>query len=178
MAQVRDHEVEIECKLISDMDIRPQECPACGFNILIRRSYKFIDLQDIGTISIKRILRHEMVLWECKKCGNQFTIRNTKVPFDTNYTNDVKQYVLKRVLEMGDSMRRVVSDLAILHNVTIDVSTIHKWIDAKASREADVKNGTEELVIIEHSGALSLDSTFKVVRRKKSESTQIKVVRS
>jgi len=169
MNQVQDHGMEIEYKVISDMNIRPEACVSCGFKTLIRRSYKFIDLQDIGTISIKRILRHEMVLWECKNCGNQFTIKNPNLPFDTNYTNDVKQYVLKRVLEMGDSMKRVASDLALLHNVTINVATIHKWIDAKASRDADVKNMDEEPVIIEHSGALSLDATFKAVRRKKNE---------
>jgi len=169
MNQVQDHEVETDYKLISDMDIRPEACVRCGFKTLIRRSYKFIDLQDIGAISIKRILRHEMVLWECKNCGNQFTIKNPNVPFDTNYTNDVKQYVLKRVLEMGDSMKRVASDLALLHNVTINVATIHKWIDAKASRDADVKNRDEEPIIIEYSGALSLDATFRSVRRKKNE---------
>jgi len=114
-------------------------------------------------------MRHEQVLWQCKYCGNLFTIRNPNLPFDTNYTDDVKNYVLKRVLDLGDTMRRVVSDLAVLHNVKINVSTIHNWIDVKASREANEKYINGEIPVIEHSGALSLDATFKVVRRKKSE---------
>jgi hypothetical protein len=169
MKQVQDHDVEIEYKFVSDMEIRPGACIDCMFTVLIRRSYKFIDLQDLGSPSIKRILRHEVVLWECKNCGRQFTIKNQKLPLDTNYTKDVKNYVLKRVLEMGDSMKRVVSDLATLHNVTIDVSTIHKWVNIKAAREAEAEYIAGDQLIIEHSGALSLDATFKVVRRKKSE---------
>jgi len=87
MKSAPDQEVKTEYKLVSDMDIRPNACINCAFTVLIRRSYKFIDLQDIGSPSIKRILRHEMVLWECKKCGKQFT-----------------------------TMKRVASDLALLHH--------------------------------------------------------------
>jgi hypothetical protein len=173
MKLVHDHNVDIEYKIVSDMDIRPETCIGCKTTVLIRRSYKFIDHQDLGSPSIKRILRHEMVLWECKNCGKQFTIKNPNLLFDTNYTSDVKKYVLNRVLEMGDSMKRVVTDLAVLHNVAIDVSTIHRWIDAKAAREATDNRIAEEQLVIEHSGALSLDATFKVVRRKKSEPIQI-----
>jgi hypothetical protein len=169
MKQVQDLEVKIEYKLVSDMSIRPEACIDCGFKILIRRSYKLIDLQDIGSTRTKRIMRHENILWECKKCGKQFTIRNPNLPFDTNYTDDVKEYVIKRVLERGDSMRRVASDLASLHNVTINVSTIHKWIDTNALHDDDVKKMDEEPFIIEHSGALSLDATFKAVRNKKND---------
>ena len=144
MKLVHDHNVDIEYKIVSDMDIRPETCIGCKTTVLIRRSYKFIDHQDLGSPSIKRILRHEMVLWECKNCGKQFTIKNPNLLFDTNYTSDVKKYVLNRVLEMGDSMKRVVTDLAVLHNVAIDVSTIHRWIDAKAAREATDNRIAEE----------------------------------
>ena len=169
MAPDERHECEIEYKTVSDMDIRPSACIACGFETLIRRSYKFIDHQDLGTPRVKRILRHERVLWECKRCGKQFTIRNPRVLFDSEYTFDVKEYVLMRVLEKGDSMHRVVSDLATMHHVTIKAPTIHAWIDEKKAHDANGDKMDTDLAIIEHSGALSLDATFKAVRVKKSQ---------
>jgi hypothetical protein len=49
MKRIQDLEVEIEYKLVSDMSIRPEVCIDCGFKVLIRRSYRLIDLQDIGS---------------------------------------------------------------------------------------------------------------------------------
>ena len=47
MKPVHDHDVDIEYKIVSDMDIRPEACIGCNTTVLIRRSYKFIDLQEI-----------------------------------------------------------------------------------------------------------------------------------
>ena len=178
MAPVEIDGVEIEYKQFSDMDIPPQACIACGFEALIRRSYKFIDRQDLGTPRVKRVLRHERVLWECKRCGKQFTITNPRAPFDSSYTEDVKQYVLLRVLERGDSMHRVASDLSLLHNVTIKVPTIRAWIEINKARDENDKRMRDEQLIIAHSGALSLDATFRTVKIKKNDQMMTKGVRS
>ena len=178
MAPVDDYGIELEYKRVTDMDMAPRACIACGFGGVIRRSYKFIDRQDLGTPFVKRILRHERVLWECKKCGKQFTISNPRVPFDSGYTDDVKKYVSMRVLEKGDSMHRVASDLLSLHNITIKMQTIHAWINECRARDGDEKRKQVEPAIIEHSGALSLDATFKTVHVKKNDRMTTEVVRS
>lgn len=55
-----------EYKMVSDKDIRPEKCVACGGDKIIRRGHQYHDMQDLGTPTIKRILRHEKITWECK----------------------------------------------------------------------------------------------------------------
>ena len=155
--------------VVSDMELKPTECGSCGWREIIRRTYKFFDRQDLGTPKRKRIQRHEWVLFECKKCGAQFTIFNPNISTDTKYTDDVKEYVFKRVLEKGDSMHRVSSDLKDLHNVDLAVQTISEWVMKK--KAGDMANQPAELQAEPTFGpaeAISLDGTFKAVNPKKN----------
>lgn len=159
-----------EYVVVSDMELKPTECVSCGGREIIRRTYKFIDRQDLGTPRRKRIQRHEWVLFECKKCGMQFTIFNPYISVDTKYTDDVKEYVFKRVLEKGDSMHRVSSDLKDLHNVDLAVQTISEWVMKKkeggmTSKEVERKPEPAP----EQVEAISLDGTFRAVNPKKND---------
>ncbi len=161
---------EPEYQLVSDMELKPSECIACGHREIIRRTYKFIDRQDLGTPKIKRIQRHERVLFECKKCGTQFAIANPNISSDSRYTDDVKEYVFKRVLDMGDSMHRVSSDLKVLHNVDLAVQTISDWITKR--KETDTSNLPEAKAPSARNpdiDVMTLDGTFKAVNPKKND---------
>lgn len=158
--------VKTEYKRVSDGDIRPKECIACGGGEIIRRGHQFHDLQDIGTPTTKRILRHEKITWECKRCKVQFMLVHPGVPFDTGYTDDVKTYVYKRVLDKGDAMNRVAADLHDLHNVEVTPQALCEWV--KAEREKSGKEAADEPPAPCPSPVLSLDGTFKAARTKKN----------
>ena len=160
--------VSIEYTTISDKGSKPRVCGKCGCSTLICRTHQFVDRQDLGTPTIKRIQRHEWVYWECKNCKDTFSIRNPAVDYDSSFTSDVKRYVLKRFLEKGDSTTRVAVDLKDLHNVEVDVTTILDWIQKK--REQDTKaclagTSTEKA---RSSRVICLDGTFKAVTPKKT----------
>src|SRR5271157_2463851 len=120
-------------KLPSDKDKRPRNCIACAGDHIIIRGHQYHDMEDIGTPTIKRILRHEKITWECKDCGTKFMLINPDVPYDTEYTDDVKTYALKRVLDRGDASNRVAADLRELHNVEVTPQAICDWV--KRERE-------------------------------------------
>jgi len=154
-----------EYKRVSDADKRPKECIACGGEAIIRRGHQFHDLQDLGTPTTKRVLRHEKITWECKHCKTQFMLVHPDVPSDTGYTDDVKAYVFKRVLGKGDAMNRVAGDLRELHNVEVTPQAIGEWV--KAERERSEERPGEEPAAPRPVPVLSLDGTFKAARTKK-----------
>jgi hypothetical protein len=170
MDNVENPEVSVEYSTISDKDSKPSACTKCEGDDLICRTHQFVDRQDLGTPSIKRIQRHEWVFWECKKCGNRFSVKNPAVEFDCSFTHDVKEYVFKRVLNKGDSATRVAGDLKDLHNVSVDVTTVLEWIQKR--KEQDMKSPTEgKESQFKSRGAkvICLDGTFKAVSPKKND---------
>jgi len=170
MESVEKSAVLVEYSNISDKESKPSACGKCGCEDLLCRTHQFVDRQDLGTISIKRIQRHEWVYWECKNCKEKFSIRNPAVEYDSSFTNDVKQYVFRRVLEKGDSSTRVAADLKDLHNVDVDVTTILDWIqkkkdqDTKAALEGKASPRKPKIVKV-----MCLDGTFKAVTPKKND---------
>ena len=170
MVIAENPEVKVEYSTVSDKDSKPSVCTKCGCEDLICRTHQLVDRQDLGTPTIKRIQQHEWVYWECKKCGNQFSVQNPAVEFDCSFTRDVKQYVFKRVLNKGDSATRVAGDLKDLHHVNVDVTTVLEWIQKK--KEQDMKSPPESKESQSKSrGAkvICLDGTFKAVTPKKND---------
>ena len=100
-------DVEIEIKEISDKEIRPDNCMSCGHVELKIASHVFHDLWDLGSPGVARILRHEKITWECKNCHDQFMVLNQSMPFNTSYTDEIKEYdfggahVREWVLDVG-----------------------------------------------------------------------------
>jgi ribosomal protein L37AE/L43A len=166
------HEIPIvrtEFKKVSDAEIRPETCVACGDGKIKRRGHQFHDMQDMGTTTVKRILRHEKITWECKTCGAQFMLVHPGVPHDTEYTDDVKEYVFKRVLDKGDAMNRVAADLRDLHHVEITVQGIGKWIKKEQAKgEASTADEGGHPPPPQPAPVLTLDGTFKAARSKKN----------
>ena len=162
-------DVDIEIKQISDKDYFPGDCVFCGSEEVICRTHTMHDLWDLGSPGVARVLRHKKIRWECKICGQQFYILNPKVPFNASFTDEVKEYAIRRILKKGDSMNRVANDLNEIHNVKIHVSTISNWI---ADLEHDNDNACQDSFEgekIQNSGMLSLDGTFKSVKSKKND---------
>ena len=161
-------------KLPSDKDKRPRNCIACAGDHIIIRGHQYHDMEDIGTPTIKRILRHEKITWECKDCGTKFMLINPDVPYDTEYTDDVKTYALKRVLDRGDAANRVAADLRELHNVEVTPQAIGEWVkrerDKILSEPAEGGEDSEEVgePRIEPAPVLTLDGTFKAATTKKN----------
>ncbi len=166
---------KIEYKVVSDKDKRPRNCITCGSDHLIIRGHQYHDMEDIGTPTFKRVLRHEKITWECKACGAKFMLVNPDVPHDTEYTDDVKAYALKRVLGKGDAANRVSGDLRDLHNVEVTPQAIGEWV--KHEREKILSEPAGDAVAGEKDGApangdpapvLTLDGTFKAATTKKN----------
>lgn len=165
----------IEYKVVSDRDKRPRNCIACESDHLIIRGHQYHDMEDIGTPTFKRVLRHEKITWECKACGTKFMLVNPDVPHDTEYTDDVKAYALKRVLGKGDAANRVAADLHDLHNVGVTPQAIGEWV--KREREKTLpgpagsagNGGTPgEPAKGDPAPVLTLDGTFKAATTKKN----------
>lgn len=163
--------VETEYKQVSDESIRPDACITCGSEDIRRRSHQFHDMQDLGSPLVKRVLRHEKILWECNACEAQFMLVNPNVPRDTEYTDDVKAYVFKRVLDNGDAANRVAADLGKLHHVTITRQAITLWVKKEREKAEEMLAGGAP-VSTHAAPVLSLDGTFKAVRSKKNAATR------
>jgi hypothetical protein len=157
-----------EYKVVSDKDIRPRECVACGGDKIIRRGHQYHDMQDLGTPTIKRILRHEKITWECKQCHALFMLVHPDVPSDTEYTDDVRTYVFKRVLDKGDAANRVTTDLHDLHNVEVTPRAISDWV--KREREKNERAPVEDTRPVSRRppAVLTMDGTFKAAATKKN----------
>ncbi len=165
MSRSKSPAIVTEYRRASDESIRPKTCIACGDGEVFRRSYQFHDMQDLGSPLVRRILRHEKILWQCKKCGAQFMLVNPGVPYDTEYSDDVKAYVFKRVLDNGEAMNRVAADLRALHHVEVTPQAIAGWI--KKERKNQGLPG-DSPASPPSGRVLTLDGTFKAVRVKKN----------
>nr|MDO8116812.1 hypothetical protein [Candidatus Sigynarchaeota archaeon] len=162
-------DADIEIKQISDRELRPDTCIACGNEDVKIATHSIHDLWDLGSPGIVRVLRHEQIRWECKKCHEQFTVFNMAVPFNSSYTSEVIKYTLERVLKNGDSMSRVAKDLNELHHVKIDVSTISKWMEKERDKTKNDQQGNEKPTKLPASGVVTMDGTFKSVDIKKKD---------
>jgi len=153
---------------ISDKETRPDGCIKCGHEKLIIVNSTIHDLWELGSPGIARILRHEQVRWRCKNCGEEFRVLNTDIPFNSSYTYEVINYALHRVLQNGDSVRRVAKDLNELHNVKVDDSTIQQWVGKKREARDDGQDESFEKIREAGPDLLTLDGTFKFVDIKKT----------
>lgn len=81
----------------------------------------------------------------------------------------VIQYAVSRVLERGDSIRRVTRDLNELHNVEVSVVTVENWINKHGNKDDITTDLSDESPPETFSGFMSLDGTFKSVKLKKND---------
>lgn len=113
---------------ISDADMPPETCPNCNSKNYRRLSYRIRILQELGSPSVARRVRYELVTWQCKKCEVSFTLHNPEIPSRSQCMPDVIEYARRRVLSRGDSAGRVANDLKDLHQVDISDDAILNWI--------------------------------------------------
>lgn len=159
----------LEAREISDADNPPEKCPNCSSPNYTRLTYHIRDIQDLGTPTVKRIVRYESIVWICRNCHSNFVIKNPFILDQVTYMPGVLEYVRRRVLEKGDSARRVLSDLLELHNVQISISTITKWINQKKQKRESPTEFSEDDKLQDFSDTLNLDGTFRSVKSKKNE---------
>ena len=160
--------IEVEIREHSDADFFPEKCPNCKLSNLKRLTYKLREIQDLGTPLICRRIHYERVYFECKECGEVFTIEHPLVPINARYMPGVIKYAVVRVLEKGDSIRRVTQDLNELHLVKVSETTVQRWINERGKKEILPTDLSEEAPPDRFSGFLSLDGTFKSVKVKKN----------
>ncbi|MHA1522630.1 MAG: hypothetical protein ACTSVZ_04905 [Promethearchaeota archaeon] len=169
MDNSEDSSVRTEVKEISDAEFPPDQCPHCESDNFTRASYYIRIVQDLGQPGIKREIRYESVVWKCNKCKTHFTIHNREVTKGKTYSPGVIQYVIHRVLNKGDSNRRVLEDLKELHNVDISIGTINAWVNEAAKTNELPTDFTSYEPPDDYSGAMSVDGTFRVVKPKKNK---------
>ncbi len=159
---------DTEYKVVSDRDLRPGKCVACGGDRIIRRGHQYHDMQDLGTPSVKRILRHEKITWECKQCHALFMLVHPDVPADTEYADDVRAYVFKRVLDKGDAANRVAADLHDLHNVEVTPRAISNWVKREREKTERAPVTSTRPARRRPPAVLTMDGTFKAAATKKN----------
>lgn len=168
MGNKKKKETVTEYDVISERDLKPDTCVHCGSDRIIIATHTFHDLQDMGSPHVKRVKRHEQVRWRCEACGEEFRVFEPSIPRRATYTDEVILYATSRVLEKGDSARRVSSDLKEYHNVDMNHSTLSKIV--KQRQKSAVKDGmvvldTDEKIEVD---VLKCDGTFKAVSTKKN----------
>ena len=161
--------VHHEIIAISDADDPLKQCPLCQSLHVKRNSYYFRDLQAMGTQSIKRIVRYETIYWICKDCETGFRVKDFRVLERTPFMPEVVDYATYRVLQKGDSARRVAEDLKILHNVEVSHTTIISWINKTSASDETPIDFSSFPPLSDFSGVMSVDGTFKAVKQKKNE---------
>ncbi len=169
MKDQEENEIEVEIREHSDADFFPKKCPNCKLSHLKRLTYKLRELQDLGTPLICRRIYYERVYFECKECGEVFTIEHPLIPINARYMPGVIKYAVIRVLKKGDSIRRVTQDLNELHLVKVSETTVQRWINGHGKKGVLATDFSEETPPDNFSGFLSLDGTFKAVKVKKND---------
>jgi len=169
MEEQEKNEIELEIREHSDADFFPETCPSCKLSNIKRLTYRFREIPDLGTPLICRRIHYERVYFKCNECGEVFTIEHPLIPINARYMPGVVKYAIVRVLEKGDSIRRVTQDLNELHLVKISKTTIQRWINEHGKKENLPTDLSEEDPPENFSGFLSLDGTFKSVKVKKND---------
>lgn len=169
---MKDHQengIEVEIREHSDADFFPKKCPKCKGRKIKRLTYKFREIQDLGTPLICRRTHYERVYFECKECGEVFTIEHPLIPIGARYMPGVIEYAVSRVLKKGDSINRVTQDLNELHLVKVSTTTVQRWINERGEKSTIPTDLGGEDPPDNFSGFLSLDGTFKSVKVKKND---------
>ena len=135
MNDQEENEIEVEIREHSDADFFPGKCPKCKLSKLKRLTYKFREIQDLGTPLICRRTHYERVYFQCKECEEIFTIEHPLIPIGARYMSGVIKYAVVRVLKKGDSIRRVTQDLNELHMVKVSETTVQRWINDHGKKE-------------------------------------------
>ena len=161
--------VELEIREHSDADFYPERCPHCHLSDIRRHSYTIRMIQDLGGPHLCRRIRYERVYFKCKKCEKVFTIEHPFIIVNSSYMRGVIEYTVSRVLERGDSIRRVHQDLNELHHVEVSVGTVENWVNKYGKKEELSTDFSEEDPPDEFSGFVSVDGTFKSVKLKKND---------
>lgn len=168
MEEKEENGIELEIREHSDADFFPERCPFCYTSDIKRHTYKIRTIQDLGAPHICRRVRYERVYFKCKNCNEVFSIIHPLIPINSKYMPGVIQYAISRVLERGDSIRRVTRDLNELHHVEVSVVTVENWINKHGKKEALLMDLADEDPPKTFSGFMSLDGTFKAVKLKKN----------
>lgn len=169
MEDRKENEIEVEIREHSDADFFPDNCPECKRRNVKRLTYKFRDIQDLGTPLICRRTHYERVYFQCKECGEIFTIEHPLIPIGARYMPGVIKYAVSRVLKKGDSINRVTQDLNELHLVEVSKTTVQRWVNDHGEKDKISTDLSEEEPPDNFSGFLSLDGTFKSVKVKKND---------
>ena len=169
MKEQEENEIEVEIREHSDADFFPERCPSCKLGNIKRFTYHLREIQDLGTPCICRRIHYERVYYKCNECGEVFTIEHPLIPINARYMPGVIKYAVVRILEKGDSIRRVTQDLNELHRVKISETTVQRWINEHGKKEFLPTDLSYEKPPENFSGFLSLDGTFKSVKLKKND---------
>jgi len=167
MNEQEENEIEIEIREHSDADFSPKRCPKCMKHNLKRLTYKIREIQDLGSPLICRRTHYERVYFQCKECGEVFTIEHPLIPIGARYMPGVIKYAVGRVLKKGDSINRVTQDLNEFHLVKVSKTTVQRWVNEHGKRNKISTDLSKEDPPNNFSGFLSLDGTFKSVKVKK-----------
>jgi transposase len=169
MKEKGENDIEVEIREHSDADFFPDKCPACKARDVKRFTYHLREIPDLGTPLICRRIHYERVYFKCNECGEVFTIEHPLIPINARYMPGVIKYAVVRVLEKGDSIRRVTQDLNELHLVKVSETTVQRWINERGNKEGLPTDLSTENPPENFSGFLSLDGTFKSVKVKKND---------
>ncbi len=173
MKKQEKYKIEMEIRNHSDADFFPDKCPACKSNKIKRFTHNLREIQDLGTPLICRRVHYERVYFKCNECEEVFTIEHPLVPINARFMPGVIQYAKVRVLEKGDSIRRVTQDLNELHLIDVSDTTVQRWINEGGNKTPLPSDLSEEKPPKDFSGFLSLDGTFKSVKIKKNDLTKV-----
>lgn len=169
MEEQNENGIELEIREHSDADFFPERCPFCYTSDIKRHTYKIRTIQDLGEPHICRRVRYERVYFKCKNCKKVFSVIHPLIPINSKYMPGVITYAVSRVLERGDSIRRVTRDLNELHYVEVSVVTVERWINQHGRKDDIATDLIDETPPNNFSRFISLDGTFKSVQLKKND---------
>jgi len=161
--------IEVEIREHTDADFYPTKCPSCKGTDINRHTYKIRTIQDLGAPEICRRIRYEKITFICKECKKTFGIIHPIVPWGRSYMPSIIKYALYRVLKKGDSIRRVTSDLNVIHHVEVSIGKVEDWINEAGKRGELNVDFSNEKPPEDFSGFISIDGTFKSATTKKND---------
>lgn len=135
-------------------------CPHCTGQDIIRINSYIRDVQDLGTIHCRKLLRFESITLKCKSCGKTFLLENENVLKGSRYTKAVLEVCLLLAFERGFSAGSIEEHMEMFYGVSIDRTTVLKWENIHGKQFCEGKNLEYKKNLDEFSGFMSLDGTF------------------
>ncbi|MHA1799551.1 MAG: hypothetical protein ACTSVY_13980 [Candidatus Helarchaeota archaeon] len=164
---------EVITKIIdkTELNLENLSCPLCNSLDIVRNGSYIRDIQDLGSIHEKVVIRLESVTLKCKSCENIFHHELEEFPLNYRYSARVIELSLNYMLEQDFSAQKATTFLEKYYQVDVSRKTLLKWLDTFGVEYMQKRKLIPEGIFENFSRYLTIDGTFPRISGSKNGKT-------